>query len=90
VKRALSTVLRTVDPILQVCGGNAGALVRAAGSYNGLGGWKAGKCGVVEWYMVLPPVPSSVQHVLVDRVYRIDNVEGCLNVLRSTAQVPQH
>jgi hypothetical protein len=46
-QRALSTVLCT-DPILQVCGGNAGVLVRAAGSYNSLGGWKAGKCGVVE------------------------------------------
>ncbi|WIA39543.1 hypothetical protein OEZ86_005632 [Tetradesmus obliquus] len=29
------------EAVQKVCGGNAGALVRAAGSYNSLGGWKA-------------------------------------------------
>jgi hypothetical protein len=41
-----------VNSILQVCGGNAGALVRAAGCYKRLqgdqaGDWEAGKCGAV-------------------------------------------
>jgi hypothetical protein len=32
---------------MQVCGGNAGALVMAASRYDSRGGWKAGKSGVV-------------------------------------------